>query len=623
MSNSNPPKKLMRFNVKAWTAIWAGLGVVGAVVIVAPTAWYQINQQPLNILAQQQLEVQQKRQRQITGYYQELLKNSKFTVNNSEGINIASNNTLPDDASVVQFASVIAVNTPVPSISVDLNNLNFSLFFHKQTTDNDSGSIQLKAILKQTTPTGDIYYDATGRVTEDLQTAGVDVSLSGYSKSTNLVDNFYNAIQNLNATAAESKTSSFVKDISVSDNPSLDDVNALMSSPIPTLPLGLSNAGFAVSFTKGAINPNDGSITINAFLKKDKMVYDRTGEINNSYAGTPFTINGFNKPPVNNPTSFTNTIESIAPNQQFTIIPYGTFPTNLSLDFVMNNFVFSASTSGSAMGTSTPYNYAWVKNSTGSTILYLWQETATDFKGVEVALTVQDGTLMGTYNRAISLSKANSANSISRIANIDYSNPNVISLQNYGISNLKVTYPAPAATSLRGTIGVGVNNGPILEPKNFTPIQIDYSDNGGTNDVGRASNSLNDNNDTTTYARFVWTSGARPSFLAGDYISSDLGRLYLLKTIHIVNGAPAASTVPHFDLEQSDVGHYWRNYRIDVSTDGSNWVSVKQGAATSNGAIDIDVSSSNIYGRYIRFVTTANENSWLVLMSFNGTGVAV
>ncbi len=103
-----------------------------------------------------------------------------------------------------------------------------------------------------------------------------------------------------------------------------------------------------------------------------------------------------------------------------------------------------------------------------------------------------------------------------------------------------------------------------------------------------------DNNEST----YFWSASAAKY---GSYVMLDLQSAKRITNIKLHMGS----------TEKKD--DYFHNARIEYSSDGVKWVSIKNINSRTN---DLTV---NINARYIRVVSTANQSSWIIITEFSAT----
>lgn len=126
-----------------------------------------------------------------------------------------------------------------------------------------------------------------------------------------------------------------------------------------------------------------------------------------------------------------------------------------------------------------------------------------------------------------------------------------------------------------------------------------YSGIGGlyTTDTSSKLEHITDGNDAT-YAWF------NDSVSAGAYIGFDLGDVYKLESVRILQGnAPT-----HGDI--------FSRGNLEYSLDGSNWTSV--GVYTTN-TIEVDLLSQNLKARYVRLRSETDTKKWYAIREFTVT----
>lgn len=107
--------------------------------------------------------------------------------------------------------------------------------------------------------------------------------------------------------------------------------------------------------------------------------------------------------------------------------------------------------------------------------------------------------------------------------------------------------------------------------------------------------SLLDNNDSTN----VWYQVNNDITRVGDYIGLDLGRAAYVGKIHFVVG-------------KDESADKWQKYKLEYSTDNTNWTTYKEYTGKASGADIIEEDLNGIVARYIRITNLQEINKWVI-----------
>ena len=111
-----------------------------------------------------------------------------------------------------------------------------------------------------------------------------------------------------------------------------------------------------------------------------------------------------------------------------------------------------------------------------------------------------------------------------------------------------------------------------------------------------SESSLFDGNDES----YVWydpNGGSGDAAEAGDYLGYDFGKTITINSIHAVVG--------------NSGGDKFVSYDIQITTDGTNWETVKECTGVSSGKDTIDVELEGVAATGVRIVNKANQATWV------------
>ncbi|WP_027119456.1 hypothetical protein [[Mycoplasma] testudinis] len=281
----NDPKRLKKFNVKGWIATWATLGAVGIVLLVGPTINYQVNTVP-------QLQDKQRNEQQTNV--------AKFFSNLNVNPSLKSQvQTLPSEViksfqNPIDLAKVNEILKDSGYQIPDLQTSGLSSAYQLQfsaSADDGEGTITFHVNIVS----NDQMFNQNGSATTQSDQAGKNIVLSGFNQFGVLIKHYYQSLQQLQLTVSAANQNVFANNTTLSNTPSLTDVNNILSSPLPALPEGLASNGYSVSFVKGTLNPVNGSLIVNIIVMKNDQKFDINGTPIQTAVGLPLNITGFKK----------------------------------------------------------------------------------------------------------------------------------------------------------------------------------------------------------------------------------------------------------------------------------------------------------------------------------------
>ncbi|WP_027119455.1 discoidin domain-containing protein [[Mycoplasma] testudinis] len=154
----------------------------------------------------------------------------------------------------------------------------------------------------------------------------------------------------------------------------------------------------------------------------------------------------------------------------------------------------------------------------------------------------------------------------------------------------------------------------ILVPNGWSVFFNDSTNPGSTRDVGVLNNT-----DAGSYV-FYSPNGGASGYDAGNFFGINMGSLRSLEKINFYNGSTRTTT------------DFWHDFKVDTSTDGSNWTTNKNISISENPTttiIDKDFVihatapgnmvinfTSPINAQYVRIVATVGHRNWVQIATF-------